>query len=320
MPSIKTELEGFNRGTKNMLRGTYVDYTDHPAHGFSTRFGRTGDVTVQIPEIRVDVLLAEQEFRSSMGRHEAREFVRGRSWRRNHKGPWSNDQRRRGQIGSSHMPGVLYDERIFRSQLSNRLGLRKKWNELPLSLDGETFRSPRDAYIGSKPLKYEFDVIKQYERLKREQTEVLRRKLRSLMSRPNSAVKNLDEDIRAIISEMGNKPGSEKMTVGDIRRYISDETLGVKTAPSITRVDSDIRRKIYDLQGKYSKSLYDELAASSTADDVGAVLHGYGDVQFPLGSELQNIQNLSPYSLHKSPVVPGRRSGFLNILRRIFGK
>lgn len=58
-------------------------------------------------------------------------------------------------VGSSHWPGVLHDERVFYSQLANRLGLGQAWATMPM---GRYYRGLRDIAVGQKPLSFDFKI------------------------------------------------------------------------------------------------------------------------------------------------------------------
>lgn len=308
LPSVEQELAGFNRGTKNMLNGAEVHYGDAASHGFRMEPAtKNGPAKVFIPEIRTDVSIPEQEVRASLGRHEAREFVRNNAAERRGGFDPRLDEIRKGQIGSSHMPGVMYDERVFRSQLSNRLGLNTKWDDLPLDLKFEHARAPRESYIGSKPLKYEFDLINQWKKMRASEMEALRREAVPFMNSPEVS-NGLTRDIQSTIEGIGKLQQSKPPSFDDVRGFITDEALGHKGIgrKAIYSLPYDSRHAIFDLSSKYDKKLYDYLANKTGIDpsDVGPIMHGYSEVKAPAGSEVGKVMDMGYFIRRLPPKTP----------------
>lgn len=302
LPTIKQEFAGFNKGTTNMLRGAEVVYSDNPAHGFNVVYESPTRHVVHIPEIRPDETVASQEFRSAMGRHEAREFARLKALIKSHAYDPNFNKRRMEQIGTSHLPGVIHDERIFRSQLSNRLGLGVAWDKLPVDLAGKTVRGARDAYIGSKPARYEHDLVRRWAKLRRAQVDRLDRELGSLMSRSDIS-EGLSGDIKSIMPEIvetARKEGlrPDLVSFDDVKNYVlqvarSPDALGFRN--KVYSLPTTARRRVFDVSDSYKKRVYRLLADKlhMDAEAVEDILLGYG---VPQDREIEKVMQLSRYT------------------------
>ena len=327
LPTIKQEFAGFNKGTTNMLRGAEVVYLDHPAHGFHVASESSTKHVVHIPEIRPDATIAEQEFRSAISRHEAREFARLKAAIKAHTYDPLLDKRRVEQIGTSHLPGVIHDERVFRSQLSNRLGLGTAWDKLPLSFDGRTVRSPRDAYIGSKPARYEHDLVRRWTKLRQAQIDRLNRELDPIMARSDIS-EGLADSIKSIMPEIAETAGKEGLrpsmvTFDDVKNYVLREIHNPRTSDirnTIYSLPTDARQKVFGVSESYNNRVY-RLLADKLHMDVEAVkdiLHGYG---VPQDQEIEKVMQLSRYSSPNPALAApadGRRERFgLAFLKRL---
>ena len=171
LPNAQRVLFGAARGTMAMLRNPLgvravpprgpasaakKTFNDDPAAVFSSS-SLTRRVVIPTPVPNAQEGLVAAIARQGTARHEAREFVRG-SVLRARQSPTPEDlaaeQETIRQVGSSHHPGVLHDERVFKSQLANRLGLDMRWEDMPIF--GGKYRSLRDIATGKRPLAFDF--------------------------------------------------------------------------------------------------------------------------------------------------------------------
>lgn len=369
LPSTARELEGFNRGTENMLRWTPRPSTPEPVQpGFpainydaaafkaqlakyyaypfehmrwkdNNFFAQPAKITrtnapntrnsvdlrsreVTIPDAYAPGSFAEREMRAATSRHEAREWVRGNAAYAKGRdialpGPSSllfNSK----QVGSTHAPGVIYDERVFRTQLANRLGIDTPWDKMPLS--GGMYRGSRDAYTGARPLGYEFKAIRDWRRLNANQAAIAR----PMVDGFKANLKNNPELQAAIAERAGNVAAVLGMEAGRdipeslVRRYFIHRLLRQRPQASdafheftniidtptrpyfgVQRsVPTDAYFHLKDFGDDLVKQYYEPISRMSgiPLDRLNGVLRGEDVVARP-GSELFKLQQLSPYAV-----------------------
>lgn len=347
LPTVQQELAGFNKGTKNMLRGVKVTRTDrpwlNPAGEYSARIHLTPDrravstATVTIPRAAPSASLAEREARAAAARHEAREFVRERA--RVQKGYPALRTRARNDLLGAHAPGVLYDERLFRSQLANRLGLGKTWDQLPIydgrrkpvpeDLDRKWYyrvakpfgydvngahavmtRSPREVYIGNQPLSYTFRQIRDMLARQYAERDTLRDRL--LLPLFQSRLPYFRQQLSAFKAK-NQLRGSAYPSLPELTQNLKEYAAYPGYEAEIPRMGNmpGRARAAFDrMKETYRDRLYDIVAQRyggqygyRDGDHVYGIMHGMALPSLPEGSELAKLQGLST-EYPRFPVSP----------------
>jgi hypothetical protein len=306
-----------------------ITRTNAPDAKYGVRLNRR---EITIPDLQAPGSLAEREARSATARHEAREWVRGNA--QVSKGLDTNLPGRQGifgfganpEIGTSHIPGVIRDERIFRSQLLNRLGSPVAWDKAPLGAGVENgayyVRGPRDAFTGNKPLPYEFEKIKEWRGISKKQRlrmDGLRRKAYAAAARgPES------QEMNQSISELISNPelADLGLTPQQARRLLAASSSGFDPYNSVTKIVgsrwgdgvSEARRKALDALEEiinpvrfykkpnevvYRLPTYKTLTDALNREGVDwrryvDILNGES-IYLPKGSELDRLRDLSIY-------------------------
>ena len=287
---------------------------------------------ITIPDFQAPGSLAERETRSATARHEAREWVRGNA--QVSKGLDPTLPGRQGifgfganpEIGTSHIPGVIRDERIFRSQLLNRLGSPVSWDKAPLGASIENgayhVRGPRDAFTGNKPLPYEFEKIKEWREISKKQRlrmDGLRRKIYAAAARgPES------QEMSQSISELISNPALAELglTPQQARRLLAAGSSGFDPYNSVKKIVgprwgdgvSDARREalealeeiinpkpIFKKPNEAVSRLPTYKTLMDALDREGMDWRRYVDIlngesiHLPKGSELDRLRDLSIY-------------------------
>ena len=278
---------------------------------------------ITIPDTSAPGSLSEREIRAAIARHEAREWVRA-----NAAYARGGDIRLPGatfpgifntqQVGTSHAPGVIYDERVFRSQLANRLGLGKKWSDMPLNVAepgaAVQTRGARDVYTGNHPLGYEFKLIRDWNRLNAGQAGMIRpivEGVRSgLASNPEmqAALSRRAGDISAVL---GMQYGKHAPSPELVRQYLRDRLLFRPAYKTVERMKDSGYIPVSTPGNKGFTYLRDDL--QGFGDDIvsqyyapavnlsGVPVHLMGDVLRgkdvvpAVGSELAKVRGMSVY-------------------------
>lgn len=276
LPSIEQELSGFNKGTENMLHGAKIRYTDYPrGPGYRVHLVK-GKPVATIPGAKPSASLKEQEARAATARHEAREFVRNNAW--NKKTPdrhWYVPQ-----YGAKHMPGVLHDERLFRSQLSNRLGMDTSWSDLPIFygkngyIANPIMRAPREVYIGNQPLSYDSNMRRRWIRLWESEHDRL---LSHIRPRVKALGPDLDAAIKGVDERLLDKGYISRLSPKTVRRYftghvLGDDISGVEQRLSRT-LPSDKMSRLASARESYRDALYSPIGYSKDFPN-----YDYGDI------------------------------------------
>lgn len=337
LPTVEQELAGFDKGTENMFKWTPKAKTPPPPefdkHGLgnflerykweeANPFALPAEIVrtnapnakystnlslraVVIPDTSVAGTIGEREMRSAIARHEAREWVRGNAAMvkgRSLSLPGDSGSLLGPKyVGTSHMPGVIHDERVFRSQLANRLGLRSKWSNLPL--EGGATRGARDVYVGNKPLPYEFALAKQLQALSRRQSSVAKSLSSGIQQsiRSNPAFRErlnalAGDTLAALELKYGRIPG---LSENDIRKYLMQRlelTLPRKTVMYGRDIPFSARSVIDDVANDLVTKTYSPVSRilGVSPGMIDSVISGR-TVVLPKGSELSRVAGLSPY-------------------------
>lgn len=324
LPNKERVLEGVNRGTENMFQWTPKKFSDkvplkdadflrkqpgritrsnstYQPYGIKLKNSIFGGRSVTIPDVKdPSGTFLDRVSRNIVARHEAREWVRAHAQLANGMNPSTLGRSKMHiprnlirsdtflpEVGSSHMPGVIHDERVFSSALLNRLGINRRWDNIPMKNVGHTLtRAPRDRYVGNKPLRFEFDVRNQWIR-KNQKDKMLIDKLVKDFYGSRSEKNAMQRAYRQTFANSQNERMKDPRVVA---RYMNPANY------RNTRILGINQKMIYDraLEDYVNRRLKNEYGiqfANLSVDNI----RNFESVLNP-SRELKHVMNLSPIS------------------------